>query len=73
MDSYATLAQFYDGVQGDRVDHTRYLESLIDKHHPRAPAVPPRLDLRCTTLAPGPAVGSPALRVPPVAALRWWL
>jgi predicted TPR repeat methyltransferase len=46
MDSYATLAQFYDGVQGDRVDHARYLESLIDKHHPRAKSL---LELACGT------------------------
>jgi predicted TPR repeat methyltransferase len=44
--AYDVFAQFYDAVQGDRADHSAYIRSLIEQHHPRAKTV---LELACGT------------------------
>jgi predicted TPR repeat methyltransferase len=36
MASYDVFAPFYDAVQGDRAEHSAYIRSLIQKHHPQA-------------------------------------
>jgi predicted TPR repeat methyltransferase len=36
MGSYDVFAPFYDAVQGDRAEHSAYMRSLIQKHHPQA-------------------------------------
>jgi SAM-dependent methyltransferase len=44
--TYDVFAPFYDAVQGDRADHSAYIRSLIEQHHPQAKTV---LELACGT------------------------
>jgi SAM-dependent methyltransferase len=44
--SYDVFAPFYDAVQGDRAEHSAYIRSLIEQHHPQAKSV---LELACGT------------------------
>lgn len=46
MQSYDVFAPFYDAVQGDRADHSTYIRSLIEQHHPGAKTL---LELACGT------------------------
>ena len=46
MQSYDVFAPFYDAVQGDRADHSAYIRSLIEEHHPEARTL---LELACGT------------------------
>ncbi len=46
MEGYEVFAPFYDAVQGDRADHSAYIRSLIEQHHPRAKTL---LELACGT------------------------
>ena len=46
MESYDVFAPFYDAVQGDRADHSAYIRSLIEDHHPQAKTL---LELACGT------------------------
>jgi SAM-dependent methyltransferase len=44
--AYEVFAPFYDAVQGDRADHSAYIRSLIEEHHPEARTL---LELACGT------------------------
>jgi SAM-dependent methyltransferase len=44
--AYDVFAPFYDAVQGDRADHSAYIRSLIEEHHPDARTL---LELACGT------------------------
>jgi SAM-dependent methyltransferase len=46
VESYDVFAPFYDAVQGDRADHSEYIRSLIEQHHPQAKTL---LELACGT------------------------
>jgi SAM-dependent methyltransferase len=46
VQSYDVFAPFYDAVQGDRADHSAYIRSLIEEHHPEARTL---LELACGT------------------------
>ena len=46
MTAYDVFARFYDAVQGDRADHSAYIRSLIEEHHPEARTL---LELACGT------------------------
>jgi SAM-dependent methyltransferase len=46
VQSYDVFAPFYDAVQGDRADHSSYIRSLIEDHHPEARTL---LELACGT------------------------
>jgi SAM-dependent methyltransferase len=46
VQSYDVFAPFYDAVQGDRADHSAYIRSLMEQHHPQAKTV---LELACGT------------------------
>jgi SAM-dependent methyltransferase len=46
VQSYDVFAPFYDAVQGDRAEHSAYIRSLIEQHHPEARTV---LELACGT------------------------
>jgi SAM-dependent methyltransferase len=46
VQSYDVFAPFYDAVQGDRADHSAYIRSLIEEHHPDARTL---LELACGT------------------------
>jgi ubiquinone/menaquinone biosynthesis C-methylase UbiE len=46
VESYDVFAPFYDAVQGDRADHSAYIRSLIEQHHPQARTL---LEVACGT------------------------